>query len=92
MCKTINHENGYRDDVLSAFRRINNLNLNLYHYTSIDMRNINQHNKIYINMENEKRYRLIHVAIILNIVLWTRFIIPQLFDIFRNSIDHVENI
>ena len=43
-------------------------------------------------MENEKRYRLIYVAIILNIVLWTRFIIPQLFDIFRNSIDHVENI
>ena len=92
MCKTINHENGYRDDVLSAFKLINNLNLNLYHYTSIDMRNINQHNKIYINMENEKRYRLIYVAIILNIVLWTRFIIPQLFDIFRNSIDHIENI
>ena len=60
MCKKINHENGYRDDVLSAFRLINTLNLKPYHCTSIDMRNINQHNKIYINMENENRYRLIH--------------------------------
>ena len=76
MSKKINHENGYRDDVLSAFRLINNLNLNLYHYTSIDMRNINQHNKIYINMENENRYRLIQ----------------KIFDIIRNSIDHIENI
>ena len=41
MSKKINHENGYRDDVLSALRLINNLNLTLYHYTSIDMRNIN---------------------------------------------------
>ena len=53
MCKTINHENGYRDDVLSAFKLINRIFIESE--SSIDIRNINQHNKIYINMENENR-------------------------------------